>query len=59
VDAPVVHQCVCHTTRSSTMLEMMHHHLALEWGPIAQGDQDECNDDLLMNYIKNKKQKKK
>jgi hypothetical protein len=41
------------------MLEMMHSHPTLEEGPIVEGDQDECDDDLLVNYIKNKKQKNK
>jgi hypothetical protein len=59
VDALVVHQHAHRDTISSTMLEMKHHHLAPEEGPIVEGDHDECYDDLLMNYIKNKKQKNK
>jgi hypothetical protein len=55
-----VHQCPCPATRSSTMLEMTHHLPVVEHGPIVEGrDQDECDDDLLMNFIKKKKQKKK
>jgi hypothetical protein len=41
------------------MLEMMHRYPSVEEGPIAKGDQDKCNNDLLMIYIKNKKHKKK
>jgi hypothetical protein len=60
VDAPVVHQHPHPATRSSTMLEMTHHLPAPEEGPIVEGqDQDECDDDLLMNFIKKKKQKNK
>jgi len=58
-NAPVVHQRACHTTRSSKILEMMHHHPTPEEGLVDEGDQDECNDNLLMNYIENKKWKNK
>jgi hypothetical protein len=60
VDAPIVHQCPRPATRSSTNLEMTHYHSATEQGPIVEGqDQEECDDDLLMNFIKKKKQKNK
>ena len=55
-----MHQRAHRDTISSTMLEMKHHHLAPEEGPIVEVQyQDECDDDLLMNYIKNKKWKNK
>jgi hypothetical protein len=60
VDAPIVHQRPRPTTRSSTMLEMTHRLPTAEHGPIDEGlDQVECDDHLLMNFIKNKKQKNK
>jgi hypothetical protein len=60
VDAPIVHRRPPHTTRSSTILEMTHRLPTVEHGPIYEvRDQDECDDDLLMNLIKKKKQKTK
>jgi hypothetical protein len=57
---PVVHQCPRPATRSSRMLEMTHHLLATEQDPIVEGwDRDEHDDDTLISFIKNKKQKKK
>jgi hypothetical protein len=52
-----VHQRARHTTRS-TMREMMHSQATPEEGPIVEGDQEEF-DDLLKNYMKIKKPKKK
>jgi hypothetical protein len=48
-----VQQCrvVCHITRSSTMVETTHSHLAWpEEGPTAKGVEDDVTDDLLMIY---------
>jgi hypothetical protein len=53
---PLVH----HTTRSSTMVEMTHSHGAqLEEAPTDEGDEDQCTDDLLNTFMKNKKHKLK
>jgi hypothetical protein len=54
-----VHQCPCHATRGSTMFDIMHHHQTPEEGPIVEGGHDECDYDLLMNYIKIRNKKKK
>jgi hypothetical protein len=61
VDALVVHQrpLLCCTTRSSTMVDMMMHiHGAwIEEGPTTEGDEDQCTNDLLKNFMKSKKHK--
>ena len=60
VGAPIVHQHPLCATRSNTMLEMTHCLPVEEEEPIAEGwDQDECDDYLLVNFIRKKKMKKK
>ena len=60
VDSPVVHQHPCIATRNSRMLQMTHHLSAAKHDPIAEGqNRDEHDDNILMSFIKTKKQKKK
>ena len=59
VDAPVVHQCPHHATRSSIMLEMTNLFPIEEEGPLDEvWDQEECDENLLVNFIKKEETQK-